>query len=166
MTCDVNLNFRVDIKILNLKTGKFETSLNILNEYTSREKIKRCFVTCLLLLKNGNLASGFQTSFIRIWNVTSGFLTRSLLGHTDSVKSLLELNNNHLASGSRDFTIKIWNSQNGTLLKTLVSLKDFVFTLVLLKNENIVSGSVDGNIKTWNITLLLKDEKDELQVSL
>jgi WD40 repeat protein len=48
---------------------------------------------------------------VKIWDLISGKLIRTLSGHTDYVLSLARLNNNTLASGSADKSIKIWNTK-------------------------------------------------------
>jgi WD40 repeat protein len=55
------------------------------------------------------LASGSFDQTIKLWNVQTGQLLRTLTGHTDVVRSVAwSADGQVLASGSDDRTIKIW----------------------------------------------------------
>ena len=51
----------------------------------------KCTVRALVLLKNGDLASGSVDRTIKIWNTKEGTVKRTLTGHDGSVWSLLNL---------------------------------------------------------------------------
>ncbi len=65
-------------------------------------------VYLLVVLQNGDLASGSDDKTIKIWDSSTGSLKRTLTGHSNAVLSLAVLQNGDLASGSFDKTIKIW----------------------------------------------------------
>jgi WD40 repeat protein len=113
---------------------------------------------CFLLLSNGHLASGELHAQINIWNVTTGFLVKSLSGHSNQVTFLGDLNSSkHLASGSHDGEIRIWDYQNGSCLKTIKAHYDAVYSIVMLKNFSLLSASLDGTLKTWTLANILSD---------
>jgi phospholipase A-2-activating protein len=85
-------------------------SLKVLNGHT-------CIVSCLVVLSNGDLASGSEDKTVRIWNSKNGN-TKILNGHTSVVYSLALLPDGNLASGSADNTIRIWNTNN-TVIQTV-----------------------------------------------
>ena len=58
---------------------------------------------------------------IKIWNVTSGILIRTLIGHTSSVESLAVLDNGLLLSGSNDKTIKLWRVETADANSTIAN---------------------------------------------
>ena len=66
------------------------------------------WVRSLVVLANGDLASGSYDKTIIIWNTQNGQKKQTLVGHTDRVGSLVVLANGDLASGSNDKTIIIW----------------------------------------------------------
>ncbi len=55
------------------------------------------------------LASGSSDKTIKIWEVATGKVLRTLTGHSHSVNSVVySPDGRYLASGSGDKTIKIW----------------------------------------------------------
>ena len=63
----------------------------------------------LVLLPNGDLASGSADGTIRVWEPRTGVCKLVLKGHTGYVMSLAVLPNGDLASGSYDKTIRVWS---------------------------------------------------------
>lgn len=100
------------------------------------------------------LASGSNDKTIKIWNLVSGKLLRTLEGHLGSVTSVaMSADGQTLASGSGDKTIKIWNLSNGELLHTLSGHIGWVHSLAISPNGYILaSGSSDRTIKLWNVS--------------
>jgi WD40 repeat protein len=66
------------------------------------------------------LASGSGDATIKLWEVASGSLVRTLSGHTSVVRSVaFSPDGRLLASGSADATIKLWEVASGSLVRTL-----------------------------------------------
>jgi WD40 repeat protein len=104
-------------------------------------------VTSLKYLSNGLLASGsFET--IKLWNFSTGFELKTLLGHKDWVYSLTEMSYELLASGSYDGEIKIWNISSGIVIRTLKD-RIQIWDLVYLNNQFLVSGT-SNSFQLWN----------------
>ncbi len=105
-------------------------------------------VATLLKLTNQFLASGSYDNSIKIWNIETGQLIRTLQGHSDYVVSLSLIEaSGFLASASWDETIKIWNYDTGECIITITGHTNKVVALVLIQNNILVSGSYDGTIK-------------------
>jgi len=114
----------------------------------------KSYVTSIILLNNGNLASGSNDRSIMIWqklNETSFELIKILKGHTDDVFSLAVLPNNIFASASYDKTIKIWDQTSFECIYNLNGHTDFVNSLVVVRNEYLISISNDQSIIFWDI---------------
>jgi len=64
-------------------------------------------------------ASGSGDNTVKLWDVATGQLLRTLTGNTDQVLSVAFSPRGHsLASGSFDNTIKLWDVGSGKLLST------------------------------------------------
>ena len=90
---------------------------------------------------------------VRIWNIGSGKLVKTLEGHSGLVTAVaISSDGKIIASGSSDTTIKLWNLQTGELLHTLKGHTNQVSSLAISYNGQIIaSGSSDKTIKLWNI---------------
>ncbi len=110
-------------------------------------------VRALIMLSNNVLASGSQDKTIRIWDLNTFKLVKTLNGHVDTVSCLARLSHDELVSGSFDKTIRIWNWSYGEFIelkgKAEQNHKDYVSSLITLPNDMIVSGSWDKTIKRW-----------------
>ena len=85
--------------------------------FVSKTRTNRClisladWVTSVNFANNSKMfASGSGDETIKVWNVKSGKLVRTLHRHADVVYSVSFSNNSKtIVSGSRDTTIKLWD---------------------------------------------------------
>jgi acetylornithine deacetylase/succinyl-diaminopimelate desuccinylase-like protein/predicted glutamine amidotransferase/WD40 repeat protein len=96
--------------------------------------------------------TGCGDGLVRVWDVASGKLLRSLEGHHGAVLSLAVAQIEGctlLFSGSRDGTVKIWDAESGYLCKrTLRKHKSEVVTCVS-SMDLVLTGSTDGQVYLW-----------------
>jgi WD40 repeat protein len=59
--------------------------------------------------ENGDLVGGCLDTSIKIWNLKTGEIKRTLNGHNSTVFAVIMLNDGRLASSSADRTIRIWD---------------------------------------------------------
>ena len=91
---------------------------------------------------------------IKLWDLPSGRLRKTILGHKGEAVQDLEFspNGNRLYSGSDDATIKIWDVATGKELKTLKGHSSAVWSIDLTSDGKcLYSGSTDGTIKKWDV---------------
>ncbi|MEH1786437.1 MAG: WD40 repeat domain-containing protein, partial [Nostoc sp.] len=100
------------------------------------------------------LASASSDKTIKIWDVSSGKLLKSLTGHTHWVSSIAySPNGQQLASASWDKTIKIWDVSSGQPLKSLTGHSDAVISVAYSPNgQQLASASSDKTIKIWDVS--------------
>lgn len=94
------------------------------------------------------LATGSYDASIKLWDLTSGTLIRTFLGHAAGIRAL-QFDGNKIVSGSLDRTIKIWNWQTGQCVPTISNHIRALVGLDLAGNI-LASGSMDRTIKIWN----------------
>ncbi|KAE9969723.1 hypothetical protein EG328_006699 [Venturia inaequalis] len=104
-------------------------------------------VTCLQFHDN-ILATGSYDSMIKIWNLDTGKVLRTLTGHTLGVRCL-QFEESQLVSGSLDGTVKIWDWRKGELQKTLHGPRKGV-VCVNFAGHYLCAGSMDSDIYVWN----------------
>ncbi len=70
------------------------------------------YITKIMKLSDGKIASSGRDNLIKIWNEKNGelFLSEILKGHTHSVYDMVELRDGRLASVSGDNLVIIWKS--------------------------------------------------------
>src|SRR5262249_60054107 len=80
-------------------------------------------VSCVAFNPGGHIAAtGSADRTVRIWNVTSGELIRTLPGHDSTVSSVaFSPDGKLIASGSWDKAVTLWDASTGTLARTLQS---------------------------------------------
>jgi serine/threonine-protein kinase len=90
---------------------------------------------------------------IKIWDVGTGQVQRTLDGHLATIQSLsLSQNGQILASASEDNTIKIWDVTTGKLLHTLEGHTEPVWSVALSQDgQTLISGSEDTTVRVWDL---------------
>ena len=107
---------------------------------------------CLLLMKDGLLASGSDDKTIKIWSLDRSECVKTLRGHSLGVYRLQALESGELISCSWDSTIKIWDLKEGGCIRTLVGHTQLVTSIRIYKqNSTLVSCSEDKTIKIWDL---------------
>jgi WD40 repeat protein len=99
------------------------------------------------------LASGSDDSTVKLWDVTTGTLVRTLEGHSDTVHAVaFSPDGALLASGSWDYTVRLWNVASGSLVRTLEGHDDLVDDVAFSPDgELLASGSADYTVRIWDV---------------
>lgn len=142
---DVAINSGNNIKIWNVIDGYLRRSLI---GHTS-------FVSCLIVMPNGDLASGAWDYKVIIWNLDNGSIRRTLTGHTFWVYALTisyHINGWNLVSGSADKIIKVWDVNTGNEKASVLGHTDIVYALGFQNSSSyLFSSSADKTLKVWSI---------------
>ena len=99
------------------------------------------------------IASASMDKTIKIWEVETGRLLRTLTGHTDHVYSVsYSPDGKYIASGSNDNTIKIWEVATGECIRTLTGHTSYVKSVMYSPDgKYLATGSWDKTIKLWEV---------------
>ena len=83
-------------------------------------------------MNNGNLVSGGKDKYIKLWNVKTGNMIRSFIGHEDFIRCLDINNKEQLVSASDDKTIRIWNISTGEQIDLISGFTDYIYGMVCM----------------------------------
>ena len=131
----------------------------------SRRTLKGSPVSCVAISPNGKiLAAGSggsiaseaapSTDFtIKLWDLDSGKILRTLAGHADSVDSVaFSPDGKLLASGSDDHTVKLWDVASGQNTRTLSEHTEWVKSVAFSPDgQTLASGAWDHSVKLWQV---------------
>jgi WD40 repeat protein len=98
------------------------------------------------------LLSGGKDRKLWLWNLKSGKLVKTFVGHSDIISSVAFSSDSQYAiSGSRDRTVRIWNVNSGRLLDTYRGHNGFVSSVNFSSDGRyVLSGSYDKTLQFWD----------------
>jgi WD40 repeat protein len=100
-------------------TDTSEIWRNVQLEQTLSDAISRTkWITALVISPDGkHLISGADDQTVKIWELETGRLIRTLQGHSDAISSVaISPDGKKIASSSDDKTVKLWDFETGNLL--------------------------------------------------
>ena len=93
------------------------------------------------------LATGSYDTTIKIWNIITGDLIRTIQAHEKGVRCL-QFDDTKIISGSLDETIKIFDWRSGEMLRELNDHQGGVISLHYISTY-LASGSMDNTVRVW-----------------
>ncbi|MGA8659345.1 MAG: protein kinase [Chthoniobacterales bacterium] len=90
---------------------------------------------------------------LRVWDLESGQLVRTLAGHADWINAVALTPDGHCAiSASSDHTLRVWDLESGRLVRTLTGHTDSVNAVAVTpEGDRAVSASSDHMLRVWNL---------------
>ncbi|GAB7352501.1 hypothetical protein MBLNU459_g2903t1 [Dothideomycetes sp. NU459] len=95
------------------------------------------------------LACGTADGMVRLWDLRSGMVHRSLVGHTGPVTAL-QFDDVHLVTGSADRSIRIWDLRTGSIYDAFAY--DAPIASMMFDTRHIVSAIGDPVVKVYDKT--------------
>ncbi len=124
------------------------------NPNSSREiKDQGGWVRAVVFVSDRQMITAGQDKNIKIIDIASGKVVKTLSGHTNLVNSLaIAPVVNLLVSGSFDNTVNIWQISTGKLQQTLKGHTDKIWGVAISPDgKQIVSASRDKSLKIWDV---------------
>jgi WD40 repeat protein len=112
-------------------------------------------VSAVAVSSNGRHAlSGCYDQTLRLWDLQTGQLLRTFVGHEDKVSAVvITAGGRQALSASHDRTLKLWDLQTGQLLSTLAGHEDGVSAVAVTPDgRHAISASGDRTLKLWDLT--------------
>jgi len=99
------------------------------------------------------IVSGSDDGTVKVWEMESGRLLRSLEGHTGGVNAVVvSPDGRTIVSGSRDSTVKVWDAESGLLMRTLEGHTGEVWVVAVSPDGLfIISSSDDHTLRAWDL---------------
>jgi WD40 repeat protein len=97
--------------------------------------------------------AGAHDGILRLWDLRTGDLVRSLPGHTAPVHAVaLARDNRHALSGSADRTLRLWDIGTGQLLHSFPEQGGPVIAVAICPDgRHALSGSRDRTLRLWDL---------------
>jgi WD40 repeat protein/serine/threonine protein kinase len=109
------------------------------------------------------IAAAGSDHIVRVWDVETGQLLRTLRGHKDVVNAIAFGSDSVLASASKDHTARIWDLETGETQSVLTGHDESIFAVGWSHDRTrLATGSRDMSIRVWNVdtgkeTAILRD---------
>lgn len=139
------------IHLWDVETGEMMTLEGHPQTMTMRDDDEYFSVFSVSFSPSGSvLASGSEDKTIKLWNVRTGQLIKTLVGHSRTVHSVtFHPSGDVLASGSTDSVIKLWNVRTGQLIKTLEGSGNCHSLSFSPSGDVIVAGGANSSIEIY-----------------
>ncbi|BAQ64936.1 DnaJ domain-containing protein [Geminocystis sp. NIES-3709] len=151
----LSLSFTPDSQYL--VSGSKDKTVRMWNIHNQEEVLKYTTYGDKILTincdKTGNyLATAGYERWIKILNLKTGKLAKSLKTNAVVTTVAFSPNNKILASGGFDRQIKLWDWQKKEIISSLIGHTETISTLAFdADNKLLFSGSWDSSVKIWDI---------------
>jgi len=100
------------------------------------------------------ILSGIFNGTIRMWDISTQSIIKSLSGHFGKVRSIAySLDGKHIVSGGNDNKIILWDAATGNIIKSFNGHSGAIHSVTFSSDgKQILSGSNDGTTRLWNVT--------------
>ncbi len=152
------VNLQDTIRLLDANTKEL---LRTINAQTRKEDKKLLIIgvmfspdsNTIISRHNGHRNMGPVDNTIRMWDIDTGKLLRTLSGHSQHINAMaFSPESKIIATGSDDHTVRLWDADTGQLLHILSGHTDRVRSVAFSPDGRvIVSGSFDRTLRLWDV---------------
>ena len=98
------------------------------------------------------LVSAHDDGFIRVWDVATGTLLTTLIGHGSRVTSIEFLDSGTLLSGGEDQTVRRWDAQRWQLQDVLIGKANHTWSVSFADDRvrTLISAHEDCSLRLWS----------------
>lgn len=112
-------------------------------------------VFAIAISPNGQLlASGSEDGKIRLWDLNTKKVRRTIPGHPSAVRSIaFSKDGKKLATGGMDGSARVWDVSKGTLVKAFREKhKEHVYSVAFSQSaQTLATGLANGTIQIWEV---------------
>jgi len=111
------------------------------------------WVRAVVFLSDRQIITAVQDKSIKIIDLASGKVVKTLNGHTNLINNLaIAPASDLLVSGSYDNNLNLWQISTGKLLRSLKGHTDKIWGVAISPDgKQVVSASRDKTLKVWNV---------------
>jgi len=155
------------VRVWGVDQSPLSGSIHPVRELGSEEE-NPVVVSAVAVSSDGmKIATGHLDGGLRLWDVGSGRVERTVRGHDDFVVTLaFPPDGHHLVSGGNDYKTRIWALDQGTDTFRSVSeiaLNSCVNCVAVSRDgKTVVTGCNDGTARVWNAPALQPQEAPPL----
>ena len=96
--------------------------------------------------------SAYEESFVRLWNVKTGEIIKTLEGHTENVDcAAFSPDGKTIATSARDKTVRLWNVRTGRHVRTITDYNDSISSLVYSPDGKKVIIGGEDSVQIWDV---------------
>jgi WD40 repeat protein len=122
-------------------------------------------VKYITYLKDDIIALAAKDSTIKLFNITSNELVKTLIEFKHNARCLVYLHDEDLllSGGDTDKTIIIWNITSGQSIRRIYGHHYGIKSMSYLGNGLLATGDYKGHIFIWNLTIYSKLQEKEVK---
>lgn len=100
------------------------------------------------------LVTGSYDNTVRLWQVNTGALLRTLSGHTGTIWSVaFSPDGQTIASSGEDATVRLWRASDGAPIRILRGHGRNVWSIAFSPDgQCLMSGSFDNTVRIWRVS--------------
>jgi len=132
--------------------GGAETAVNLRRSFEGPGGHTNRVVAVAFSPDGRTLATAAHDNSVRLWDVATGQVQRTLPGHAEEVAAVaFSPDGGRLASGGYDQALRLWDLQPVTPVATFASHRGPVWSVCWLPDGRLASAGADRSVRVWRL---------------